>query len=99
MKRNVVLISALQESPIDERHWFVTVGPNCWGRGETAAEALKQCKTNAPHNYRGHYLTRVAPRLGFGIDPVDGTVSWSEQHDAKNCKVCTVGKGVQVLLQ
>lgn len=93
---NIVLLTTKQEKPIDDDHWYVTVGPNCWGRGATEKEALKNCKVNAGYGYRGHFITRIAPKAGFNIDPVDGGIGWAEAHDAKNCPVCTVGKGIGV---
>ena len=96
MVKNIILTTTLSPHPIDEHHWYVTIGPNCWGRGTSAAAAFKECKMNAPHGYRGLFITRVAPREGFGIDPIDGSISWSETHDAKNCPLCSVGKGIRI---
>lgn len=86
------------EGKIDDQHWFVTVGLNCWGRGETITESLANCKSNAFKRNSGRYLTQIAPREGFGIDPVDGSISWSIKHNAKECPICSVGKGLFVSL-
>jgi len=34
--------------PLDEGREYLIIGPNCWGRGKTAAEALKIAKRNRP---------------------------------------------------
>lgn len=97
MSKNIVLVTSRQEQPVDERHIFVTVGPNCWGKGDTIEEAFKNCKYNAPHGHRGHFITRVAPK-DCGVDPIDGAVMWDSSH-SKDCKVCTVGRGITVLVK
>lgn len=30
---------------------FLAVGPNCWGKGNTREEAVKQAKLNFPYRY------------------------------------------------
>lgn len=37
---------------------YMAIGPNCWGRGMTAAEAVKNAKANAPRHLG-------APKWGF----------------------------------
>lgn len=93
---NLILTTTLSEKPIDAEHCFMCIGPNCWGRGNTAKEAYQNARANAPHGYRGLFITRVAPLAGLGVDPVNGAISWSETHDARNCKLCSVGKGIRI---
>ncbi|HZV36619.1 MAG TPA: hypothetical protein VFB72_18725 [Verrucomicrobiae bacterium] len=94
---NIILTSALSEKPIDEHHQFVCIGPNCWGIGQTAKEAYKNAKREGPSRYRGIFITRVAPKAGFKIDGVDGSVCWDgAKHNAAECKLCTVGKGIRI---
>jgi hypothetical protein len=92
---NIILTGGTTEHAIDEHHIFVTIGQNCWGIGEQPSIALKNCKANAWHGAK-LFITRVAPKEGLGIDPIDGSVSWNEKHDAKNCPLCTVGKGIRI---
>ena len=92
----IILTTQENKDTIDAAHQFVCIGPNCWGIGQTAKEAHRNAKANAPHGYRGAFITRVAPKLGFGVDAVDGSVWWNEQHNAKDCPYCTVGKGIRI---
>lgn len=89
---NIILTGTSQ---IDRFHAYVTIGQNCWGIGDTAKESLKNCKANAPRGTR-LFITRVAPKDGLRIDPVDGSIWFNETHDARNCPVCTVGKGIRI---
>lgn len=92
---NIILTAGNSENAIDEKHTFVSIGQNCWGIDKTPKESMKNAKANAPRG-ANLFITRVAPPLqGLGIDPIDGAVQWSE-HDAKNCPLCTVGKGIRI---
>lgn len=93
--KHIILVSNEAENPLDSEHRFVCLGPNCWGIStESAREAFKNCKSNAPRG-ADRFLTRVAHQ-SVQVDPVDGAFSWDATHDAKGCKLCTVGKGVGV---
>lgn len=92
---NIILTTTLSESPIDDEHTFICIGPNCWGTGAKASIAMKNAKANAPRGTR-LFITRVAFKDNLGIDGIDGSVTWNPRHDAKNCKLCTVGKGIRI---
>lgn len=100
-----VILWNRQENTTDADHCFITVGPNCWGRGKTLKESYQNCLANAPHgptasgkktaSLSTHFITRIAPN-DVQVDPMDGALAWSAKHDAKACKVCTCGKGISV---
>ncbi|MDB6017695.1 MAG: hypothetical protein JWR19_2184 [Pedosphaera sp.] len=93
---NIILTSSLKEKPIDGEHRYVCVGLNCWGMSTTTAkEAHANAKKEAPYKYRGLFITRVVHK-SFTVDPVDGSVTWNEDHNAKDCPLCTVGKGIRI---
>ncbi len=81
------------ETPLDERHQFVTIGQNVWGVGRTAKDSMKAARFNGNSKL---FITRVAPKDGFGVDPIDGSVIWAESHNAKDCPFCSVGKGIRI---
>lgn len=91
--KHLILTTTLSETPIDEHHQFVTVGQNVWGVGQSAKESLKNARSNGSSKL---FITRVAPKEGFGVDPIDGSVQWSSSHDSKNCNFCSVGKGIRI---
>ncbi len=96
---NIILTSNKVLSPdpdaaIDVDHVFVCLGMNCWGIGKTAAQAYKNAKVNAPFKAK-RFLTYVAP-VSVQIDPVEGSLSWPAEHNAKDCPICTCGKGIRV---
>jgi hypothetical protein len=96
--KHIILISGRVEKPIDAEHRFVCRGPNCWGISETSAkEAFRNCKLNAPKGAR-YFITRVVHQ-SVRVDPVDGTLGWDATHDAKECKLCTAGKGILVKIE
>lgn len=96
--KHVILTSAQSETPVDEDHRFVCVGPNCWGLSASSAkEAFQNCKIHAPRGAK-LFLTRVVHQ-SVQVDPVDGALSWDSTHDATTCKLCTAGKGIRVEIQ
>lgn len=41
---------------------YIAVGPNCWGKGSTAADAVKQMRANLPSMARnGDYVVYSCP--------------------------------------
>lgn len=81
---------------IDDKHIYVTRGPNSWGAGATPQAALEKCKVHTSRDYKGPFQTVVVPK-SFEVDPVDGCLAWdAEGH--KECPICTGGK-VYVELQ
>jgi hypothetical protein len=93
--KNIILTSSQVENPIDDQHCFISVGLNCWGTSsQSAKEAFKNCKANAPKSAK-YCITRVAHK-SVQVDPVDGSLSWDQNHDASTCPFCTAGKGIRV---
>lgn len=96
---NIIITNQAADSTIDLEHQFVTIGPNCWGIGPTAELSSKHAKLNKPSGYRGHFLTFVAPKDGFQIDPCDGSILYSSRHDVTQCKFCSIGRGIKINVQ
>lgn len=74
-------------TPADAGRTFVAIGPNAWGKGATAAEALKNGKPNLPD-----YVRRTAKKgqlvwivwegpAGMSCGPMGG-LSYPTQDDA-----------------
>lgn len=42
---------------------YIAVGPNCWGKGESAGDAVKQMRANLPSMVKtGDYVVYSCPR-------------------------------------
>jgi hypothetical protein len=74
-------------------HYWIVRGPNCFGFDKNLSVARENARANLPRGKGGFkdWDEVVAPD-SFKISHFDGSISW-EDHDAKACEDCTVGKG------
>lgn len=101
---NRMNIIVTAQTPIDAKHCYITMGENCWGKGDTVAESLSNCQKHHPSGptkagyKKEKYITRVTHK-NSEIDRNTGVlISW-EEHNTSICPYCTMCIGIHVTIQ
>lgn len=62
--------------PAADDRVYMAIGPNCWGRGRTGQEAVKNARREFPsYNGKWRYILYDAPK-GSWVDDIDGGLQW-----------------------
>jgi hypothetical protein len=82
---------------------YYAVGPNCWGKGFTMAEAIKGARANWPHHYAGIkkptdklfsvWLIKSPVPIGFrdiSVSDIDGAFSVPKGCDTTKLQTSTL---------
>lgn len=79
-------------------HEYMAIGPNCWGRGDTEAKAVRNMRKNWAEVYAGRFRKKdrgtnwkvfIVP-VGCWLDGI-GSFCWDTakvEHDPKGCDQC-----------